>query len=127
MKHRIVKAGLTALCVAATQGALCAHKKPAEETEKPVLEIRLGALSESAPKNKKSHCIVKRSHAQLQDKLKDVDTWISQAAKQPLNTAYHMVAQVPSVEIFAYPAGGSEKLLLLEDHSVMKIRQGEES
>jgi hypothetical protein len=63
----------------------------------------------------------------LADKVDHVKALIEKAKAEPLQTAYHIVAQVPSIEIFAYhhPASGDpEKILLVEDYSVLKYREG---
>lgn len=92
-----------------------------------ILEKRLGELSLQAPRNQTSTCLITHTHAQIKDVMANVTKWIDEAAKADFTTAYHFVAQVPSVEIFAYRdvEGKKEKVLLFEDHSTAKTRNGE--
>ncbi|MGE0173587.1 MAG: hypothetical protein AB7T49_12395 [Oligoflexales bacterium] len=85
-----------------------------------------GRLSKGAATNKESQCEIKQSHPELKDKVQAMQDLLAKANKEPLNTAYHFTAQIPSVEIYGYLGEGkdAEKVLLVEDHSALKSRQG---
>jgi hypothetical protein len=92
-----------------------------------LLEKFNGRLSTSEQNNVVSECSLTSTSANLADKVDHVKALIEKAKAEPTQTAYHIVAQVPSIEIFAYhhPASGDpEKILLVEDYSVLKYREG---
>lgn len=94
-----------------------------------ILVKKIGYLSENSPRNKKAECVVSRDHPELKSILGDLDGMIKKAQKQPLQDGFHIQAQVPSVQIYAKltEKGKEQDILLFEDHSQMKTRQGEEA
>lgn len=106
-------------------------KTEAKKTEMKdvVLIKKIGYLSENSPRNKKAECVVSRDHPELKSILANLDEMIKKAEKQPFQDMFHIQAQVPSVQIYAKlsGAGKEQDILLFEDHSKMKTRQGEEA
>jgi hypothetical protein len=92
-----------------------------------LLEKFNGRLSTSDQNNVVSECSLTSTSAHLADMVEHVKKLIIKAKAEPMDTAYHIVAQVPSIEIFAYHYGegdAKEKILLVEDYSVLKYRNG---
>lgn len=104
-------------------------KSNADTAKKVVLIKKVGYLSESSPRNKKAECTISRDHPELKSILANLDGMLKKAQKQEMQTGFHIQAQVPSVQIFAKLNGSDkeEEFLLLEDHSQIKTRQGEEA
>lgn len=121
MKRRIV-AGVAVLVSQLT----FAEGKTSKSEEEVLLVKRVGYLSTQSPRNKKAECLVRRNHPALKALLATWDETMHRTGKESLQTAYHFVAQVPSLEIYAQvkKKGKDEKLLLVEDHSTLKTRQG---
>jgi hypothetical protein len=94
--------------------------------EKNMFVVIKGRLSKGGATNKESTCEIKDSNPALKDKAAAMQDLLRKANKEPFQTAYHFTAQIPSVEIFGYLYDGNkeEKILLVEDHSAMKTRQG---
>lgn len=101
----------------------------ASDSNAVVLIKKIGQLSENAPRNKKAECIVRRDHPELKSLAADLDAMMKKANKQTFVDAFHIQAQVPSVQIYAKLTenGKEQEILLFEDHSKMKTRQGEEA
>ncbi|MFW7377469.1 MAG: hypothetical protein ACOH5I_01515 [Oligoflexus sp.] len=89
---------------------------------KPVLERIIGQHTHGEARSVYQLCQI------MEHQLKDqaaVAQLIEQAKKEDEEVAMHIVATVPSVGYFAMD--GTEKILLYEDHSTKKSRNGEAS
>ncbi len=109
--------------------AMAMMPKSHADGKKVVLIKKVGYLSENSPRNKKAECTITRDHPELKSIATDLDGMLKKAQKESMQTAFHIQAQVPSVQIFAkvMNADKEEEFLLFEDHSQMKTRQGEEA
>lgn len=117
--------------VASPKQEVAAPKDQGGKVSEIVLRKRVGFLSKGEGAQKKQEpvtCEVTWQHEKVAGQKDQVGKWLEAAARDELQTGYHIVARIPSVEIWGYrpsSTGPAEEILLLEDYSVMKYRGSE--
>ena len=106
----------------------------ADPSEKPendwvILRYHIGSLEKPAYMKQAIHCEILLANAKKPKEREKLIHALTTAKNQPLQQAMHIVATVPSRELWAYPNSKdpSEKVLLWRDHSALLYRKGKET
>ena len=110
-----------------------AAQHPLEAYKGVVLQKIVGGIAKVKPIDRIEDCKINSDHAEIKGRLHELGGLIDAASKSDFNTAFHFMAQVPSVEIYvtrvSLKAGvqQTEKILLLQDYETLKTRNGKEA
>jgi hypothetical protein len=111
-------------------------KMPIDNYKGVLLEKIVGGVAKLKKTDKVSRCEIKATHPKIKSRKTEIEEMIIKADNAQMGTALHIMAQVPSIEIYAYKvvweneAKGKVKtsrVLLLKDHNVLETRGGEEA
>ena len=98
-----------------------------------LLQKIIGGIAKVRPIDKVEDCKIESDHPGVKGRLEELGKLVDAASGKDFNTAYHFMAQVPSIEIFAtrvYEKEGhlqTDKVLLLQDYETLKTRIGPEA
>ena len=121
------------LCPFAISAENAAGNHPAAAYRGVLLQKIIGGIAKLKPLDKVEDCKIATDNDQIKGRLNALGPLIDAASSKDFNTAFHFMAQVPSIEIFAtrvFLKGGAvqtEKVLLLQDYETLKTRNGKEA
>lgn len=102
--------------------------------DEPIFTKTLGRLSVKEKGNKEKTCILKGDHRAIVNNLAEITKQLNAAKTQPIAEAVHFRAEVPSIEIYGHlyvpdDQGNlvKEDVLLLEDYSKLRTRDGDDA
>lgn len=129
MKHRPLLLTFASLYLTGcgSFSANAATEKPGEpQAEQIILSFAEGLKSAGKDQNIR-RCQLTYGSLTSADRS-NVIAQLAAAAKAPLQQAFHMVPQKPSVTMWGHPTADPEgKFLLLEDHETLQYRDGPEA